>query len=87
MTTLQTFATYLRDSALEAGYRITRRRGKRALAKAAGMSYDDLNRTLTGLHCPDPYELERLADALGQPLVALLVDSGMVAPRTDKATP
>lgn len=84
MTTLQTFAAYLRDRAQQTGYRVDRRRGQRALAKAAGMSYDDLDRTLAGRHCPDPYELERLAHALRVPLVTLLVDSGFVRPRTDR---
>lgn len=84
MTTLQTFAAYVRDRAAESGYRIDRRRGKRALARAAGMSYDDLTATLAGTHCPWPLEMERLADALGVSLVTLLVDSGYVRPR---ATP
>jgi DNA-binding phage protein len=87
MTTLQTFATYLQQAATEAGYPVARHRGRRALATAAGMSYGDLNRTLAGLHCPDPYEIERLADALGVPLVTLLVDSGFARPRTDRPTP
>jgi hypothetical protein len=87
MTTLQTFARYVAATAEIAGYRVKRRRGKRALARAAGMSYDDLDRTLAGLHCPDPYEMERLAAALDQPLVKLLVDSGFVRPRTGPAAP
>jgi DNA-binding phage protein len=81
MTTLQTFVAYVRARATEAGYPVARHRGRRALATAAGMSYGDLNRTLAGVHCPDPYELERLADALGVPLVTLLRDSGFVRAR------
>lgn len=81
MTSLQTFATYLQQTAIEAGYPVARHRGRRALATAAGMSYGDLNRTLAGVHCPDPYELERLADALGVSLVTLLRDSGFVRAR------
>ena len=48
MTTLQTFAAYVKARSLDAGFRVNRRRGRRALARAAGMSYDDLNRTLNG---------------------------------------
>lgn len=81
MTSLQTFAAYTRDAASAAGYPISHRRGKRALAKAAGMSYQDLGQTLAGTHCPDPYEIERLADALGQTLIEFLRNSGMVRPR------
>lgn len=83
MTTLQTFAAYVRARATEAGFRIDRRRGKRALARAAGMSYDDLAATLAGTNCPDPLEIERLADALGVSLMALLLDSGFVQPRRE----
>lgn len=77
---LQTLAAYLRDQALAAGYRLNRR-GKHALAAAVGISYDDLNATLAGRRCPDPVELERLADALGVSLVTLLIDSGFVRSR------
>ena len=84
MTTLQNFAAYVRAQATESGYRINRQRGKRALARAAGMSYDDLTATLAGTYCPWPLEMERLADALGISLMALLLDSGYVRPR---ATP
>lgn len=80
MSHLQALATYLRNQALAAGYRVNRR-GKHALAAAAGMSYGDLDATLSGRRCPEPLELERLADALGVSLVTLLIDSGFVRPR------
>lgn len=85
MTSLEAFAAYLRDNALAAGYRVDRRRGKRALAQAARMSYDDLAATLNARHCPGPYELEHLAEALGVSLVTLLVDSGTVRPYGSEA--
>lgn len=81
-TSLQTFAAYVRDRATVSGYRIHRRRGKRALARAAGMSYGEITATLAGTYCPWPLEMERLADALGVSLITLLVDSGYVRPRT-----
>lgn len=86
MTTLQTFAAYLHDRATETGYRVNRRRGKHALAKAAGMSYDDLAATLAATHCPDPMEIERLANALGEELTPFLLNSGMVKPRSASDT-
>ena len=87
MTTLQAFAAYVRDRALTAGYKINRRRGKRALAAAAGMSYDELDRTLNAQYCPWPDEMERLADALGISLMTLLLDSGFVSPRANRTKP
>lgn len=80
MSRLPALAAYLRDRALDAGFRLDRR-GKRTLAAAAGMSYDDLDATLTGRRCPDPVEFERLADAFGVSLITLLIDSGFVRPR------
>ncbi|MGW4040914.1 helix-turn-helix domain-containing protein [Streptomyces sp. NPDC004778] len=80
----QQFARYIRDAVSSAGYDIDSPRGggKKALAKATGMSQTSVGRMLAGQSMPDPLVLERLADALHVPLPELLVRSGVISERS-----
>src|SRR4051812_53348 len=91
-TRAQKFGEYVSGAARAAGYDIDSPRGggKKALAERAGMSHASVSRMLAGQTIPDPAYLERLAGALGVPLMELLVRSGIVserASRTAGATP
>lgn len=74
---------YIREAAGRAGYDIDSPRGggKKAIAKAAGMSPSSVGRMLAGQTIPSPPQLEKLADVLGVPLIDLLVLSGVVSER------
>lgn len=76
----QSFAEYIRPAVVAAGYDIDSPRGggKKALADATGMSPSSVGRMLAGLTLPEPVHLERLANALGLPLMDLLMRSGIV---------
>ena len=86
MTTAERFADYLRKTARDTGYPIHRRHGRNALARDAGMTRPDMERALNGHRLPEPNELERLATALDQSLMQLLLDSGIVPPRDTEGT-
>ncbi|MEQ4610286.1 helix-turn-helix transcriptional regulator [Streptomyces cavourensis] len=77
----QQFAQYIRAAATSAGYDIDSPRGggKKALAKATGMSQTSVGRMLAGQTLPDPNVLERLAEAVRVPLPELLVRSGVIS--------
>lgn len=77
------FRHYIREAAVRAGYDIDSPRGggKKAIAKATGMSQSSVGRMLAGQTIPSPPQLERLAEALGVPLIDLLVLSGVVSER------
>ncbi|MER8197036.1 helix-turn-helix transcriptional regulator [Streptomyces microflavus] len=77
----QQFARYIRAAVTSAGYDIDSPRGggKKALAKAAGMSQTSVGRMLAGQTMPDPAVLERLAEVLHLPLHELLVRSGLIS--------
>lgn len=74
---------YIREAVGRAGYDIDSPRGggKKALAKATGMSASSVGRMLAGQTIPSPPQLEKLADAVGVPLIDLLVLSGVVSER------
>ncbi|MEU9894274.1 helix-turn-helix domain-containing protein [Streptomyces phaeochromogenes] len=77
------FVRYIREAAGRAGYDIDSPRGggKKAIAKATGMSQSSVGRMLAGQTIPSPPQLEKLADALEVPLIDLLVLSGVVSER------
>lgn len=77
------FASYVREAAGRAGYDIDSPRGggKKAIAKAAGMSASSVGRMLAGQTMPSPPQLEKLAGALQVPLIDLLVLGGVVSER------
>ncbi|MET8481309.1 helix-turn-helix transcriptional regulator [Streptomyces clavifer] len=77
----QQFAEYIRAAVTSAGYDIDSPRGggKKALAKATGMSQTSVGRMLAGQTLPDPNVLERLAEAVRVPLSELLVRSGVIS--------
>ncbi|MFJ3083879.1 helix-turn-helix domain-containing protein [Streptomyces halstedii] len=79
----QQFAEYIRAAVTSAGYDIDSPRGggKKALAKATGMSPTSVGRMLAGQTMPDPAVLERLAEVLRLPLPELLVRSGLISRR------
>lgn len=75
------FVRYIREAAGRAGYDIDSPRGggKKAIAKATGMSPSSVGRMLAGQTIPSPPQLEKLAEALRVPLIDLLVLSGVVS--------
>jgi transcriptional regulator with XRE-family HTH domain len=75
------FVRYIRNAAMRAGFDIDSPRGggKKAIAKATGMSASSVGRMLAGQTIPSPPQLEKLADVLGVPLIDLLVLSGVVS--------
>lgn len=77
----QQFAEYIRAAVTDAGYDIDSPRGggKKALARATGMSQTSVGRMLAGQTMPDPNVLERLAEVLKLPLPELLVRSGVIS--------
>ncbi|MFD3498816.1 helix-turn-helix domain-containing protein [Streptomyces sp. NPDC058678] len=77
------FVRYVREAAGRAGYDIDSPRGggKKAIAKATGMSPSSVGRMLAGQTIPSPPQLEKLAEALRVPLIDLLVLSGVVSER------
>ncbi|MEH0520535.1 helix-turn-helix transcriptional regulator [Streptomyces stelliscabiei] len=85
-TRAQKFGEYAAAAARAAGYDIDSPRGggKKALAERAGMSHASVSRMLSGQTIPDPAYLERLADALGVPLMELFVLSGIVSERASQ---
>lgn len=83
----QQFARYIRAAVTSAGYDIDSPRGggKKALAKATGMSQTSVGRMLSGQTMPDPAVLERLAEVLRLPLPELLVRSGLISGKSRTA--
>lgn len=75
------FAEYIRQAVIAAGYDIDSPRGggKKALARATGMSQTSVGRMLAGQTLPDPNNLERLAEVLNISLPELLVRSGVIS--------
>lgn len=86
-STAQRFAEFIRPAVVAAGYDIDNPRGggKKRLAETVGMSQSSVGRMLAGQTLPDPAHLERLADALGIPLMDLLIRSGIVSGRARHA--
>jgi transcriptional regulator with XRE-family HTH domain len=84
MARLAEFSEFVAAAARAAGFDIDSPRGggKKLLAEAAGMSHATVSRMLSGQAMPDPYGLERVAEALNMPLVQLLVRSGVVTRET-----
>lgn len=80
----QQFAEYIRAAVTDAGYDIDSPRGggKKALARATGMSQTSVGRMLAGQTMPDPNTLERLAEVLQISLPELLVRSGVISRRS-----
>jgi transcriptional regulator with XRE-family HTH domain len=86
-TRAQQFGEYVAAAVRAAGYDIDSPRGggKKALAQRAGMSPASVSRMLAGQTIPDPEYLEALAEAVGVPLMELLVRSGIVSKRASQA--
>ncbi|MEU8920024.1 helix-turn-helix transcriptional regulator [Kitasatospora sp. NPDC048545] len=81
MTLSETYAAWLRDAMRAAGLDIDRQRGggRQALAQAVGVSASTVGRWLTGDAVPSPEHFEPIADAVGVPVVTMLVDSGIIS--------
>ncbi|MEH0445462.1 helix-turn-helix transcriptional regulator [Streptomyces sp. B21-102] len=86
-TRAQQFGEYVAAAARAAGYDIDSPRGggKKAIGERAGMSHASVSRMLAGQTVPDPVYFERLAEALGVPLMELLVRSGVVSQNARRA--
>lgn len=82
------FASYVSEAAGRAGYDIYSPRGggRKALAKATGMSASSVGRMLAGQTIPSPPQLEKLANALRVPLIDLLILGGVVSERAKQDT-
>lgn len=77
---LETFAAYVRQAALDAGYQIDRVNSGEItrLATAAGMSQSSLSRLLAADRMPRAEYLVGLAQALGRDPLDVFVESGII---------
>lgn len=84
----QTFADWLTTEAIRAGYDLSSPRsgGRSALAKDAGVALSQIVRALDGTSVPDIKTQRGIARALGFPLQAILLRSGLLT-REDLGDP
>ncbi|MFJ6014542.1 multiprotein-bridging factor 1 family protein [Streptomyces sp. NPDC092952] len=75
-----TFASFITQAAMKAGYDIRPRAGgRKQLAEATGISVSAIGRTLDGKTLPLPSQMEHLAKAVGVPVLEMLVRGGVIS--------
>lgn len=81
MTPTQQFAAWLAPAMRRAGYDIDKQMGggRLAFAKAVGVAASTVTRWLAGQSMPDPEKFELIANALGVPVVDMLVEVGIIS--------
>lgn len=81
MTISEKYAAWLAGAMRAAGLDIDRQRGggRKALAEAIGASPTSVGRWLEGKAVPNPEFFEPIADAVGVPVVTMLVESGIIS--------
>lgn len=81
MTLSEQFAAWLAQAMRQAGLEIDRQRGggRTALAAAVGVSQSTVARWLDGKAAPSPEYFEPIADAVGVPVITMLVESGIIS--------
>lgn len=70
------------EAALRAGYDLSKRGMKAALARNMDMTETAVSRMLSGQTLPDPWSYERIAGAVGLELRDLLIESGIASPES-----
>lgn len=80
MADLQSFAAWLHDQVVAAGYDLSSQRsgGKSKLAQDAGIALSQVQRALGGTTRPDVTTLRAIARALNIPMTTMLVRSGTI---------
>lgn len=81
MTLSEQYAAWLAGAMRAAGLDIDRQRGggRKALADAVGASPSSVTRWLDGKAVPSPEYFEPIANAVGVPVITMLVESGIIS--------
>jgi transcriptional regulator with XRE-family HTH domain len=81
MTMADQYAAWLARAMRAAGLDIDRQRGggRKALAEAVGVAPTTVTRWLEARSVPSPEHFEAIADAVGVPVVKMLVENGIIS--------
>jgi transcriptional regulator with XRE-family HTH domain len=81
MTLADQYAAWLADAMRKAGLDIDRQRGggRNALAQAVDVAPSTVGRWLSGKTIPSPEQFEPIADAVGVPVITMLVETGIIS--------